>query len=180
VSLASAEMMAHYGLPHAGTSGSGVGWGADLIAGSHQWFNHLVSCIGQVGLAPFVGDNLGSKAFSPAVIVYANEVIEQARLFAEGFALEDSTVALDEIAQVGPGGSFLLSNLTLELFRQAYYRSKIFPHLTLEEWQAKARPRADALLRNHTRDLLEQLQAPEDHADLVAQGQAFIHRLVAP
>jgi trimethylamine--corrinoid protein Co-methyltransferase len=174
VSLASAEMMAHYGLPHAGTSGSGVGWAADLIAAGHQWFNHLVSCIGKVGLAPFVGDLLGSKAFSPAIIVYANEVIEQARLFAKGFALEDGTVALDEIAQAGPSGSFLLSESTLESYRQAYHRSRIFPYLQLERWQAQGNPRASILLRNFTRDLLDQLQAPDDHADLVARGQAFI------
>lgn len=52
VNLACAEMMAHYRLPHCGTSGSGMGWGADLIAASHQWMNHLLSCIGKVGLAP--------------------------------------------------------------------------------------------------------------------------------
>ena len=31
--LGCAEMMAHYRIPHAGTSGSGQGWGADLIGG---------------------------------------------------------------------------------------------------------------------------------------------------
>jgi trimethylamine--corrinoid protein Co-methyltransferase len=177
VSLACAEMMAHYGLPHAGTSGSGIGWAADLIAAGHQWFNHLVTCIGKVGLAPFVGDLLGSKAFSPTVIVYANEVIEQARLFAQGFVLDESTVALDEIAQAGPGGSFLLSESTLDGFRDAYYRSRIFPYYQLEGWQAQGSPGAGSVLREYTRNLLDQLEAPEYHADLLARGQAFIQRL---
>jgi trimethylamine--corrinoid protein Co-methyltransferase len=35
--LACAEMMAFYNIPHCGTSGSGMGWGADVIAGGHQW-----------------------------------------------------------------------------------------------------------------------------------------------
>jgi trimethylamine--corrinoid protein Co-methyltransferase len=177
VSLASAEMMAFYGLPHAGTSGSGVGWAADLIAAGHQWFNHLVTCIGKVGLAPFVGDLLGSKAFSPTVIVYANEIIEQARLFAQGFVLNENTVALDEIAQAGPGGSFLLSDSTIERFRHAYYRSRIFPYHQLEGWQAQGSPTADSVLRTHTRDFLDRLEAPEYHADLAARGLTFIHRL---
>ena len=128
VDLACAEMMAHYGLPHVGTSGSGMGWGADLIASGHQWLNHLLSCLGKVGLAPFVGDNLGSKAFSPTVIVYADEIIAQARRLAEGFALDADAVALDEIAQVGPGGNFLTSPLTLKHFRRAYYRSRHLSH----------------------------------------------------
>jgi trimethylamine--corrinoid protein Co-methyltransferase len=97
VDLACAEMMAHYRLPQCGTSGSGMGWGADLIASGHQWLNHLISCTGKVGLVPFVGDTLGSKAFSPATIVCANEVIEQARRFSGGFRLDDESVALDEI-----------------------------------------------------------------------------------
>jgi trimethylamine--corrinoid protein Co-methyltransferase len=178
INLACAEMMAHYRLPHCGTSGSGMGWGADLIAGGHQWVNHLTSCLGKVGLAPFVGDNLGSKTFSPAIIVYANEVIEQVRLLAQGFVMNDASLALNEIAEVGPGGSFLISDLTLKLFRQTYYRSDILPNLTLEEWQDKGFPRADEVLRRHTRQLLEELSAPEDHAELIARGQAFIGTLV--
>lgn len=174
VDLACAEMMAHYGLPHCGTSGSGMGWGADLISSGHQWFNHLVSCAGVVGLAPFVGDNLGSKVFSPSIIVYADEVIEQARLFSRGFALDESAVGMDEIAQVGPGGSFLTTGLTLELFRHAYYSSSIFPKLTFESWQAQGTPTAESVLKQYTQVLLAGLEAPEDYAELQAQGQAFI------
>jgi trimethylamine--corrinoid protein Co-methyltransferase len=172
--LACAEMMAFYGLPHSGTSGSGMGWGADLITSGHQWTNHLVSCMGKIGLAPFVGDILESKAFSPAVIVQANEIIAQARRLAAGFDLDDASVGLDEIAQVGPGGSFLMSKTTLKRFRQAYYVSDIFDNLSLEDWQAQGQPQPVDLLRNYTRQLIDGLQAPEDHAELMGRGQAFI------
>lgn len=36
LNLACSEMMSHYGIPHAGTSGSGPGWGPDLKAGGHS------------------------------------------------------------------------------------------------------------------------------------------------
>lgn len=175
VDLACAEMMAYYRLPHIGTSGSGMGWGADLVAAGHQWLNHLISCMGKVGLVPFVGDLLGSKVFSPATVVYANEIIEQARRFAGGFALDDTAVALDEIRQVGPGGSFLMSGLTLKLFRTAYYSSDIFPKLTLEEWQAKGTPDAATRLQEYTLHLLAGLKAPDDHEELIARGERFIN-----
>jgi hypothetical protein len=123
--------------------------------------------------------NLGSKAFSPTVIVYADEIISQARLLAQGFVLDDDTVALHEIAQVGPGGSFLTSGLTLKLFRRAYYRSRILPMLTLEEWQARGCPRADHVLRRYTRQLIDELKPPPDHADLIARGEAFIRSVEA-
>jgi trimethylamine--corrinoid protein Co-methyltransferase len=177
--LACAEMMVHYGLPHAGTSGAGMGWGVDLIAGGHQWFNHLISCLGKVGLVPFVGDNLGSMAFCPAITVYANEVIRQARLFARGFVLDEDAVSAGEIAQVGPGGNFLMSESTLRLFREVGAVSDVFPTLTLEAWLAQDSPRAGDLLRGRTRELIDSLEAPEGHGDLLERGEAFIRGLEA-
>ena len=179
IDLACAEMMAHYRLPHSGTSGSGMGWAADIIAGGHQWFNHLISCLGQKGLAPFVGDILGSQAFSPNVIVYANEVIQQARLFAEGFVIDDTHIGLADIAQTGPGGSFLLSNLTLKLHRNAREFSHLFDNLSLDEWQARGRPRTEDLLKGYTRQLLNESKPPENHAELLKQGESFMKTLTA-
>ncbi len=179
MNLVCAEMMAHYHLPHCGTSGSGTGWGPDLLAAGTYWMNHVTSCIGKVGLAPFVGDTLGSKAFSPANVVFVHEVIEQALRFAQGIRLDDASVDLDEIVRVGPGGNFLLSELTLKLYRSAYYTNPIFPRWSLEKWQEQGRPRAIDLLRSHTCQVMAELRAPEDHADLMAQGEAFIRSLVA-
>jgi trimethylamine---corrinoid protein Co-methyltransferase len=177
INLACAEMMAHYRLPHCGTSGSGMGWGADLIAGGHQWVNHLTSCMGKIGLAPFVGDNLDSKAFSPAIVIYADEIIAQARRLVQGFPLDEDTLALHEIEQAGPGGNYLTSDLTLERFRDAYFRSDIWPNLTFEEWQEQGHPQPTRLLRRYARELLDRLAPPEDHADLMALGEGFIARL---
>jgi trimethylamine--corrinoid protein Co-methyltransferase len=73
VNLACVEMMAYYQLPHCGTSGSGTGWGADLIAGGHQWSNHLTSCLGKVGLVPFEGQLphfLGHVQSTPAELLH--------------------------------------------------------------------------------------------------------------
>jgi trimethylamine--corrinoid protein Co-methyltransferase len=174
LNLACAEMMAHYRLPHCGTSGSGIGWGPDLVASGHQWINHLISCMGKVGLVPFVGDTLGSKVFSPALLVYADEVIAQARRFAEGCTLDGSENTMQEVATVGPGGSFLATDNTLTQYRSATYQSGFFDNLSLESWQAQGCPRAIDRLRQYTRDLLDGLDAPGDYDDILAHGQAFI------
>jgi trimethylamine--corrinoid protein Co-methyltransferase len=179
LNLVCAEMMAHYRLPHCGTSGSGTGWGPDLLGAGTYWMNHVTSCIGKVGLAPFVGDTLGSKAFSPANLVFVHEVIEQALRFAQGIRLDDASVDLDEIVKVGPGGNFLLSELTLKLYRSAYYTNPIFPRWSLEKWQEQGRPKVIDLLRSHTCQVMAELHAPEDHADLMAQGEAFIEALAS-
>jgi trimethylamine--corrinoid protein Co-methyltransferase len=177
LNLACAELMAHYRLPHCGTSGSGTGWGPDLLASETCWMNHLTSTMNKVGLAPFVGDTLTSKAFSPTNVVYNHEIIEQALRFARGFELSDETAGLGEIDQVGPGGNFLSTKSTRAHFRTAYYTSPIFPRYSMEKWQAAGRPQAIDLLREHTRQLLAGLQAPEDHDELMARGEAFIKRI---
>jgi trimethylamine--corrinoid protein Co-methyltransferase len=177
LNLACAEMMAHYGLPHCGTSGSGAGYGADLLAADLFWLNHLTSCLGTAGLAPFVGGNFDSLAFSPAAAVYADHVIGQVRRFAGGFALDDESLGLAEIAEVGPGGDFFTTDLTLKLFREAAFTSLIFPRLSLEAWRERGSPRADDLLRKHTAELMASHPAPADRTDLLARGEEFIARL---
>ena len=174
LNLACGEMMAHYGVPHCGTSGSGGGWGADLLAADGFWLNHLTACVGTVGLAPFVGGNFDSLVFSPAAAVYADQIIGQARRFADGFTLDPAAAGLAEIDQAGPGGNFLTAEMTLRHFRQADYRSPIFPRLSLESWQAQGSPKAGDLLRARTVDLLAHAQPPEDHLELLTRGEALI------
>jgi trimethylamine--corrinoid protein Co-methyltransferase len=174
LNAACAEMMAFYRLPHAGTSGSGVGWGADLPAAGLHWLNHLTTSLGKTGLVPFVGGSLGSKAFSPTSVVYANDIILQARRFATGFPLDEESLALEEIAAVGPGGNFLMSKSTRQNFRNAYYTSSIFPRVSLEKWEEQGRPEAIQLLKTETLRHLAECKAPEDHDMIVALGEEYI------
>jgi len=177
VNQACAEMMAHYGIPHAGTSGCGIGWGADLAAAGDLWMNHLLSVIGRAGIAPFVSGTLGSKAFSPVLTVYSDDVIGQVVRLSEGFPIGDPEMDLDWIVEQGPGGSFLTSPLTMESYRGAYYESRLSPRIGLEEWQERGRPRHEDLLREHTRELMEGPTLLDDHHDLVGRGEAFIKAL---
>lgn len=174
INLACAEMMAHYHLPHCGTSGSGTGWGADLIAADTYWMNSLTYCMTRGGLAPFVGDTLGSKVFSPKTVVYVHEVIEQSRRLVSGFELDDQHAVLDEIDRIGPGGNFLSAPSTLKGYRSGYYPSPVFARWSMEKWQAAGRPAADQVLGEYTAELISKSPAPDDHADLMAKGEEFI------
>jgi trimethylamine---corrinoid protein Co-methyltransferase len=177
LNLACAEMMAHYQLPHCGTSGSGTGWGMDLIAADTYWMNTLSFSLLKGGLAPFVGDSLGSKAISPTTIVHVHEIIDQSLRIAEGFQLDDAHAAIEEIAGVGPGGSFLSSPSTLRNFRSGYYVSDIYPRWSMEKWQAEGQPQARQVLRTATRVIMQDLPVPDDYAQLVEKGEQFIKKL---
>jgi trimethylamine--corrinoid protein Co-methyltransferase len=178
MNLACAEMMSHYRIPHAGTSGSANGWGADLIASEALWINHLTSCMGKTGLAPFIGGSLGSKVFSPSMVVYANEIIEQARQFTQGFIVNEETLAFEELKKTGIGGNFISSRQTMKSFRSAYHTSSIFPRLGLEKWQELGQPAAEKYLRERTIELLHHPQYPEDQQVLLEKGELYFSNLV--
>jgi trimethylamine--corrinoid protein Co-methyltransferase len=177
LNLACAEMLAHYRLPHCGTSGSGTGWGMDLIAADTYWMNSLTFALTKGGLAPFVGDSLGSKTISPTTIVHVHEIIEQALLFANGFQLDDAQAALDEIARVGPGGSFLSSASTLRNYKKGYYVSEVYPRWPMERWQAEGSPEARQVLRVKTHDIMVGLSTPSNYVDTIRKGEEFIQSM---
>ena len=176
LNLACAEMMAYYKLPHCGTSGNGNGWGADLFASDLLWMNHLTSCLGKVGMAPFVGGNFYSKVFSPALVVYANEVIKKSRIFEQGFSLMDNSGILDEIKSVGPGGNFLTAESTVRNCRKMPQDNVIWPHFSLEKWQSRGCPKADEFLKKYTIQKIDNMCAPEDHDELIEKGERFIDK----
>ena len=178
LSLACAEMMAHYRLPHCGASGSGNGWSADLPSADSFWLNHLTTCLGPGSLAPFCGDVLGSKAFSPNLVVYVHEIIEQCRRYAAGFDLSEQAASLGEIDLIGPAGNFLAAPSTRLNFRRAYYASPTFPRWGMEKWQAQGRPQASDSLRQRTQQLLSSLPLPADHYELIERGEKFIRRII--
>ncbi|NQV34396.1 MAG: trimethylamine methyltransferase family protein, partial [Phycisphaeraceae bacterium] len=135
LNLACAEIVTAYGIPHCGTSGSGNGWGADLLASTTLCINHVTSCLGAAGMVPFVGGSFDSLVFSPELVVYADDLILQSRRFTSGFSLDDEAVGLSDIATVGPGGSFLSSSLTEKFFRDSQFTSTIWPFLSLDKWK---------------------------------------------
>jgi trimethylamine---corrinoid protein Co-methyltransferase len=180
LNLACAEMMNHYHLPHAGTSGSTNGWGADLLGSEALSMNQITSCLGKVGIAPFIGGTHGSKVFSPEVVVYTNELIEQSRHFQNGFIINEETLALEELKKTRAGGNFISSRQTMKYFREAYHSSSIFPRLSLEKWQEIGQPDAQKILRERTLDLLSNPTFPDNQQELLAKGEKLIsnHRLV--
>lgn len=174
INLGCAEMMAHYGIPHAGTSGSGEGWGTDLLAAGAVWSNQLTSVMGKVGLAPFVGSSLNSKAYCPTQTVYSNDVIAQARWFARGFDFNDPTAGADEIIyEMEENRHFLMSESTLKCYTNAYFQG-IFPRIGLEKWEELGNPRIEQLLRDRTTELIASQEPLDDHDDLIARGEHFL------
>lgn len=179
LNLACAEMMHHYKIPHAGTSGSGPGWGADLTSSGMLWMNHLSSCLGKVGLIPFVGGNFDSLAFCPQTVIYGDQIIRQVRDFANGFPLNLQGFDDPEFDQMVREGSFLTANETLQSLQKTVNRQKdLWPIYSLNMWRDAGEPDAAVLLKSHTLTLLQNLQPPADRDQLLDKGRLIIQELI--
>ncbi|MCJ7715745.1 MAG: trimethylamine methyltransferase family protein, partial [Anaerolineales bacterium] len=177
LNLACAEMMDHYEIPHCGTSGSNNGRGADLLSSGHLWLNHLSSCMGKVGCAPFVGGNFDSLVFSPATAVLSNQIIGEAREFVRGFVLNDEAVNLQEIREVGHGGDYFTSEQTLDSLHELSNTDELWSPMSLEAWKEKGMPSPEEELNEHARELLSRAQkASEDTMDLIQKGEEYIEK----
>lgn len=174
VSLACAEMLDHYGVPHCGTSGSGTGWGMDLLAAETYWMNTMMMTLTKGGIAPFIGDTLGSKAVSPLTFIYCHEIINQALRFSDGFQLDDIHVGLHEINHIGPGRGYVSAPTTLRKYKNGYYVSPIFPRWSMEKWLDAGQPHAQQWLKDYSVEFLRDLPVPEDHEELMRKGVEFI------
>ncbi len=175
LNLACAEMMQSYEIPHCGTSGSNNGRGADLQASGNLWLNHLSSCMGKVGCAPFVGGNFDSMAFSPTTVVLSDQIIGEARKFAQGFILNDESVNLNEIDHVGHGGDYFTSEQTLASLHELSSTDAIWSSLSLDAWKEQQMPTAEKELIQYTQDLYSRaILASEESNDIIKKGEEHI------
>jgi len=175
VNLACAELHSYFGIPHCGSSGSGNGWGPDLTSAGMLWMNHLISSIGKVGLAPFVGGNFDSLVFSPETVVYASEVINSSKKFARGFDLSSDELWYNEIKNAGHNGNFLTSESTLmQMMDERLKAQEIWPALSLKQWQDMGNPKPDKILHEKTLELINASYTPEYHDEVIAKGEKFI------
>ncbi len=175
LNLACAEMMNFYEIPHCGTSGSNNGRGADLLASGNLWLNHLSSCMGKIGCAPFVGGNFDSMAFSPAMVVLSNQIIGEAKKYAKGFTLGEQSINLHEIDMVGHGGDYFTSEQTLASMHKLHNSDSIWSSLSLDAWKEQHMPSAEKELIQFTQDLYSRaIKASEENVDIIKKGEEYI------
>jgi trimethylamine:corrinoid methyltransferase-like protein len=139
--------------------------------------NTLTFSLTKGGIAPFVGDTLGSKAISPLTFIYCHEIIDQALRYAKGFQLDDANVGLSEIQEIGAGKSYVTAPTTLKNYKSGYYVNPIFPRWSMEKWIDAGQPSVKNKLSEYGLEFLKDLPVPEDHEELIAKGHEFIEAL---
>ena len=115
-------------------------------------------------------------------IVLDNELVGYAKRIMEGINVCEETLAVDVIAEVGPGGTFLNHPHTREWFRREQYFPTIFDRRKYESWIRhgskdaiqRARERVEEILRDHWPEPLDPdiRKRIEDYVKMVETREA--------
>ncbi len=92
-----------------------------------------------------------------ADLVFSNDAMGALKRIVRGFSIDDNTLALDVIKEVGQGGNFLESNHTLKNFRKEIWVPRLMERRPWEQWERdgkkeieqRARERAKEILASH-------------------------------
>jgi len=128
-----------------------------------------------------VGQLESELTFSPAQAVIDDEIIAYVKRYLQGVTVNDETLAVDLIKQVGISGSFLEQPHTANHFRTELFMPKLLFRQPREEWESqgskdlaeRAEERAQALMQNTVDPKLTDNQLKE----LDALANRFLQQL---
>jgi trimethylamine---corrinoid protein Co-methyltransferase len=148
-----AEMGRFYSLPVWGYAAHSDSKALDGQAAIDAQFSVLVALLAGTNLNHDVGYLEAGLTNSPEYMVLTDEIISMNRSFTRGLVLDDETLALDAIHQVGPGGQFMNHDHTM-----AHWRELWVPHLfdrqRIDRWEQQGSKDINARLREKTLSIL--------------------------
>ena len=176
---AGATQLAHfYGLPMAmGTMATGAkepGWQA-AVDDSLSTFANVMSCADMMNGAGLLN---GSKILSYPHLLMESEIYGIIARLAEGITVDEESLALDVIKQVGPGGTYLAQKHTRRHMREIW-QPTVWDRTPYEQWLRegkrgaleRATERAEEILATYAPEPLPEDVAAE-LAAIVARADA--------
>jgi trimethylamine--corrinoid protein Co-methyltransferase len=121
-----AEMAHHFGLPNFGTAGTSDAQTFDGQAVLEATSSCLMAALVGADLVHDVGLLGNATVVVPEMIVATDEIVALVRHLLGAVAVDDEALALDVIANVGPGGEYVTHDHTLAHFRDVWYPQLLF------------------------------------------------------
>ena len=138
INAAGAQMAQFYRLPFYATGGMTDSKTIDAQSGYESALTGLLCALSG---ANFIHDAAGLMEFAMTVsyekYVIDNEILGMVMRAVEGIKVNDDTLALDLIKQVGPGGNFVAARHTRHFMRSEHYQPTLSDRNSQEEWLAK-------------------------------------------
>ena len=133
--VATAEMASYYRLPSRGGGMIADGKAVDAQTGAEKMMNCLMPSLAGLNIVAGIGMVDFINTARPEMFPIDNEIIRMVRHILKGFAVNDETIPLDVMAEVGPGGNFLTTEHTLEHFREELWFTRLWDRKPWDVWE---------------------------------------------
>jgi len=159
LNAAGAQIAQFYQLPFYATGGMTDSKVLDAQSGYESALTNLLCALAG---ANFIHDAAGLMEFALTTCyekyVIDNEILGMVMRAVKGITVNDDTLALDLIKQVGPGGNFVTAKHTRQFMRGEHYQPLLSDRDRREEWEARggkttwerAAQKVKELLANHS------------------------------
>jgi trimethylamine--corrinoid protein Co-methyltransferase len=166
------QLAKRYNIPIYGLAGGVECKTPDAEAAAEAMMGMLLN--GLAGMT--LNQSLGTLAFglygSPEMAVICDEIAHMIRRVLDGVVVNDDTLAVDLIRQVGHGGDFLSQEHTVRHFRKEMWFPRLFKRQTIEEWEQAGGMMAHQAAHERVLEIL----AKAGPVDLSASADAELER----
>ena len=175
---ATAQMARYYNLP----SRSGGAVCDAKIPDAQAAYESMMSLLmAQVSGINFVLHTAGIldtyNCMSYEKFIIDDEMCGMVKRIKKGFNVDDDTLGLDAIKEVGPGGHFLDKNHTFEHFRGELYQPTLSNRDDFADWYAKGSPQSIEAANKKYKEILDSYEVPELSADVDKDLLKFIENI---
>ena len=148
------DMSKYYGLPSFGYAGCSDSNLYDQQASLESALWIFIASLNGANLVHDVGYVNNGLTTSFEQLVVSAEVVGSVRRISGGIDVDEETMALDLIAEVGPGGEYLTSEHTLRHFRDNWF-PRLISRDPYEKWEQKGRKDLGSRANEFVRHILE-------------------------
>jgi len=152
---ACADLYHYYGIPMWGTAGCADSHCLDQQAAMEAALSILMAALDGANLIHDIGYLGQGLVGSPASIVMCSEMITYVKRLIAGFEVSGSRIGMEAIRRVGPGGSFLTEDQTLNLHRLEHWRPRFLNRDNPEVWMEKGKKTYGEIVTQKAIEILE-------------------------
>jgi len=173
--LVMAELSRFYQLPVFGTGGAADSKLVDAQAGAEYAHSLLVAALAGTNLIHDVGYLESGITGSLESIVLGAEQIRWVRQFMAGVTVDQETLALEAIDEVGPGRQFLDHPHTLAHFRQEMWTPLLAERRNYDAWLARGARDYATRARAYAREIIHSHMPPPLDPQMDARLRQLCH-----
>lgn len=167
INAAVSQVAQYLQLPYYSTAGTSDAKVVDAQAAYESAMSNLLVMMSG---ANYIHDAAGLMEFDLTVaydkLVMDNEIIGMAGRVLKGIEVNEDTMAVDLICDVGPGGHFIAERHTVDHMRTEFYEPLISDRADRPSWEEAGRLTATQVAQRKAREILETHQPPDLPAEV--------------